>query len=182
VKELSNNKIKPLIPIFIIIGIIILDYLSKLIISLNIIPGEYEMIIGDFLRLTFNYNDNFLFGLDFGIDNPVVEQSIYMAIYILLIGVAIFFYRLIRSDKLFPRILLGFVIAGMVGNFIDVIFGDLVYFGQLRLFFGKIISWIKVMNLPALNISDICMTIGIVVLIIYILIKKQNEVFKTNSV
>ncbi len=176
-----NNKYKKFIPILISAFIVIIDYITKLIISYNIIPGEFQSIFGDFLRITFQYNENFLFGLDFGIDNIIIEQSIYLAIYILLIGVIIFFYKLIRSDKLFPRILLGIVIAGMLGNFIDVILGDWVYFGQFRLFFGKIISWIKIANFPPINIADITISIGIIILIIYIIIKKQNEVFKTNT-
>ncbi len=56
---MNNNKFKSILPIIFGIVIVIIDYITKLVITYNILPEDYHEVMGDFLRLTFQYNENF---------------------------------------------------------------------------------------------------------------------------
>lgn len=184
--KLSKSKIKYLLPIIILIIIVLIDYLTKLLIINNIIYNEKVNIIGEFIKITFKYNNNIIFGLNFGLENTIIKFIINSIIYIILIIILIVFYNLIKKEKTFPRICFGMLLGGITGNIINIFFGDIIFFGKLNLFFGKIIDWISIeipnfTNLPLFNLSDTFITISTILLLIYIITHKQSDVFKSLS-
>ena len=127
--------------------IIILDQLTKyFVIDKNII------VIPNFLNITYTKNTGGAFGLG--------TINIITIINILLLIVMIAF--IIKENKkiryFFPFVL---IISGTIGNLID------------RIFRGYVIDFIDInlFNFPNFNVADICITIGIFI-IVFILIKQ----------
>lgn len=164
-----------IITISFILGFILLDQVSKLII-LNHYGGRellttcYETsqvcsidsitIIPKLLSFTFHFNEGGAWGLLFG------EMFIF---YIITLGSFVLFYFLLKdinfkTKKLYTYGVL-LLIAGAIGNFID------------RLLFQKVTDFIRFdfISFPIFNIADICLVIGVIMFSIDILFE---DVFK----
>ena len=146
----------------IILGLILLDQVSKLII-LNHYGGRdaltacYEAgfscgiqsitIIPGLLSFTFHFNEGGAWGLLFG------EMFIF---YLITLGSFVLFYFLLKdinykTKKLYTSGVI-LMIAGAIGNFID------------RLAFQKVTDFIRFdfIQFPIFNIADICLVIGVI--------------------
>lgn len=139
---MNKNKIG----IVITIVIILLDQLTKILMinkQLTIIPNLLE----------FTYTENT--GVAFGIANSKIFLIILLSI--LILGIIVKFIKETQTDK---NILLSlyFIIAGGISNLID------------RIFRGYVIDFIdiNILNFPNFNIADICITLGVFVLIFII--------------
>ena len=125
--------------------IVILDQLVKcFIIDKNIV------IIPNFLQITYTQNLGAAFGM--GKKYIVLILSI-----IFIIGILVFMKK--EKNKIknyFPYVL---ILSGAIGNLID------------RIFRGYVIDFIDVniFNFPNFNIADICIFIGVVYYLIYLL-------------
>ena len=85
---------------------------------------------------------------------------------VFLIGVIIFLIKNAKSSKFLTLSML-LIISGGVGNLIDRIFRN-----------GKVVDYIetKFMNFPIFNFADICVVIGAILFLIYILfIEKSHD-------
>lgn len=109
-------------------------------------------IIKNFLYLTFVKNTGIGFGL-FQNANPYL-----IWISIIALGFIIYYYHEIPK-KTFPRLMVLFLTAGIVGNLID------------RMAFGYVTDFIDFRIWPVFNIADSLITIGIIGLIFYFLRK-----------
>lgn len=150
------NKKK--IGIIIVAVIILLDQLTKMLMinkQLTIIPNLLE----------FTYTENT--GVAFGIANS--EIFLIILVSILILGIIVKFIKETQTDK---NILLSlyFIIAGGISNLID------------RIFRGYVIDFIdiNILNFPNFNIADICITLGVFVLI-FIIAKSLFENEKTGD-
>lgn len=139
---MNKNKIG----IVIAVVIILLDQLTKILMinkQLTIIPNLLE----------FTYTENT--GVAFGIANSKILLIILVSI--LILGIIVKFIKKTQTDK---NILLSlyFIIAGGISNLID------------RIFRGYVIDFIdiNILNFPNFNIADICITLGVFVLIFII--------------
>lgn len=139
---MNKNKIG----IVIAVVIILLDQLTKILMinkQLTIIPNLLE----------FTYTENT--GVAFGIANSKILLIILVSI--LILGIIVKFIKETQIDK---NILLSlyFIIAGGISNLID------------RIFRGYVIDFIdiNILNFPNFNIADICITLGVFVLIFII--------------
>lgn len=139
---MNKNKIG----IVIAVVIILLDQLTKILMinkQLTIIPNLLE----------FTYTENT--GVAFGIANSKIFLIILASI--LILGIIVKFIKETQTDK---NILLSlyFIIAGGISNLID------------RIFRGYVIDFIdiNILNFPNFNIADICITLGVFVLIFII--------------
>ena len=127
--------------------IIIVDQLTKfLVINKNI------EIIPDFLNITYTRNTGAAFGI--GTLNIITILSI-----LILIAIIVFIIK--ENKKITHFIPYVLIISGTIGNLID------------RIFRGYVIDFIDInlFNFPNFNIADICITTGILVVVL-ILIKK----------
>ena len=136
-----------LINVIIIIILVLIDQLTKqMLINKNI------CIIPNVLDLTYIQNSGAAFGIG---SNFFVMCS---SIIIILLFMAYLYVDREKINNFFPYTL---VISGAVGNLID------------RIIRGYVIDFIDIsfLNFPCFNIADICVVVGIVVLIILISIK-----------
>ena len=131
-----------LINVIIIIILVLIDQLTKqMLINKNI------CIIPNVLDLTYIQNSGAAFGIG---SNFFVMCS---SIIIILLFMAYLYVDREKINNFFPYTL---VISGAVGNLID------------RIIRGYVIDFIDIsfLNFPCFNIADICVVVGIVVLII----------------
>lgn len=135
--------------IIIIFTVIILDQLIKILMI-----NKQIIIIPNLLDFTYTKNT----GVAFGIGNNRLLLIILINILTLSIILKFIKERETQIDK-YIIVTLSFILAGGMSNLID------------RIFRGYVIDYINInlFNFPIFNIADICITIGIFVLIFSIL-------------
>lgn len=144
--KLSKNYIF----IFLALGLIVLDQLTKFLIRLFFIKGQSIALIPNILHITYVQNT----GIAFGLFQNTIPLLIWFSIIVL--GLLFFFYDRIHF---IPRALL---VAGIIGNLID------------RIFLKFVVDFIDFRIWPTFNIADSCLTIGAILLVVFILKKDQK--------
>lgn len=140
--------------------VLLLDQLSKIIVSSFIALNEEIVMLQNFFKITYLNN----YGAAFSIMNFKVEFLSFISIIILVI-----IYRFIYSFKnnLRNNIAFGFIIGGLVGNLIDRVF-----LGFVRDFLAfKIFGF----NFPVFNLADSFIVIG-VILLVFAIIKGEDKI------
>lgn len=130
------------------IALIIIDQIVKILMIDKIL-----IVIPGFLNFTYTKN----LGAAFGLGNPVMVLIVNI---LLVVGIIIFIIK--YKDKITSYIPITMLLAGAIGNLID------------RIFRGYVIDFIDInlFNFPVFNIADICVVLGVIILIFEI-IKKQ---------
>ena len=134
--------------------IILIDQISKILVT-NYLPLNKSIkIINNFFYLTYTKND--------GAAWSILSGETYLLIIITIISI----YLIIKYTKEYNNLFLCLLYGGIIGNLID------------RLIHGYVIDFLdfKIFNYdyPVFNISDICIFIGITLLIIKI-VKEENN-------
>lgn len=142
--------------IIIVLGII-LDRLTKNYAINNLIENPYN---GTLFNFTYLENRGAAFGI-------LQDRRIFFIILTLAIVCALVYYFL-KNYKTNPKVLniaLAMIISGAIGNFYD------------RLFQGYVVDFIEFafVNFPVFNIADIFVTIGSILLIIYMIVAEESE-------
>jgi signal peptidase II len=142
--------------------VVITDQLSKSWIRANLLYGESLPEIGP-LTITHVWNTGAAFGF-------FTDQAFLLTL-IAIVGlvVILFFFRYLRQSSILNSITLGLIFGGALGNLTD----------RLRL--GHVTDFIYVQlwedfYWPAFNIADASITIGVIVLAIFLItgLKKGN--------
>lgn len=144
--------------IYIYLGIIALliavDQLTKYYAFKYLGNGSHITCIPKIIDFNLLYNDGAMFG--------ILSGKRVLFIIVTVIGLGLFTYMLKDGDiKLHPFYTIGLLltISGAMGNFID------------RLFIGKVRDFIDFafMNFASFNFADMCMCVGVVMIIIDLL-------------
>lgn len=202
---MSNNNIKPIrrfMPFIFTAIVLIIDILTKALVvwhyqpegSFRYVPvSDMIKLIGDWLRVGLIYNNNIIFG--FGDFIPeAVKPFILIGSGLIAFGLIIFIFTKIKQDRLFPRLCFGLMMGGALGNLFDRIFGWIIYKGEWKLIFEKgVVDWID-FGIPkgmfglengwrwyTFNIADSSLIIGIILLILYMIVKRNDEFFKVKE-
>jgi len=147
---------------FLVIGILVFDQLTKYIISQAIPPGESIPIIKNVFHITYILNRGAAFGMFKNQMYFFIATAVLAIIFILLI--------LRRRRRWQEEIALYLILSGAISNLID----------RIRL--GAVIDFLDFRIWPVFNIADSAITIGAVLLAIYILkrpAKSQQEAMRT---
>lgn len=169
--------------LYITIFVVFSDQIAKLFIKGFSIPflGLFHKgmelnstveIIDDFMRFTFVENPGMAFGLDFG-------GKLFFSIFSLAAGIGILYYLYkVKNETLLLRAPLALILGGAIGNLIDRVFYGVLY-GEAPLLYGRVVDFIDVKffrmeffgfhltRWPVFNISDIAVTVGVLVLILF---------------
>lgn len=130
--------------------ILILDRVSKFL----VLGLEENVKIFPFLEIVLVKNEGIVFGL---FSNSNLGSGIFIIISIIsVIILTLMFFYMFPNKTLAP--VFSVIIGGAVGNIID------------RIFYGYVIDFIKVDSFYVFNIADASITIGSIILIIYILL------------
>lgn len=141
---------KKIIPISIIC--LLLDQISKLLITNNLVINETYIVINNFFNITLVHND--------GAAWSILSGNRLLLIIISFIALLIIYFLFIRNKKLtkLETIIYGMLIGGIIGNLIDrILYGYVIDFFDFKLF-----SY----NYPVFNIADCCIVIAVILLII----------------
>jgi signal peptidase II len=154
--------------------------------------GSSKQVFGDFVKLTFIENPGMAFGI-------ILSPRVLLPLIIFLASIAIVYYIYRhRKDQLFLRLAFALILAGALGNLIDRAFYGLIY-GYAPFFHGRVVDFLQIefwdftifgktyTTWPILNIADLAVTAGFVILFFnrqflglpYKLAVQENEI--TNS-
>ncbi len=144
----------------IFILLIFLDLISKYIIKNNLSLNQ-NIELNSFLGLVYIQN----YGVSFGLLSGIVSH--WLLIFIGITIVIFVFYLMIVSKKRIERLAFFIIIVGAISNILDRTINT--YVVDFILFHYKTFYW------PAFNLADIYITIGIIMLIISIFIKSEDN-------
>ena len=151
--------------------LILIDQLTKLYFKTNYTSGDEKYVIGGFFYFTYTFNTGAAFSF---LSGKAWAQTFFKVLSAIAIVAFILLFIFARKRKYkVLSIALVFVISGTIGNFIDRIrFDGVVDFIGL-IFFG----W----RFPVFNVADICMCVGVIMVIVHFLFLDKNALFKKNG-
>jgi signal peptidase II len=155
-----------IISIAIIIGLVVLDQVTKYLIVQNLVIGEEITFIKNFITITSHRNDGAAWGILGG-------NMIFFYIISVFAG-GLFVYLMTQADFTKNKwyfFAITLMIAGGIGNFIDrVLFQEVVDFIDVDL-------W-SYTTFPTFNVADMALVVGMILFVIDVLLE---EVFKWNK-
>lgn len=146
----------------IVLTILLLDQVSKIVITRNLLYGESIPIIKGIFHFTLIHNRGAAFGI---LRNQIPLLTVTSAVAVILIY---FSLRRKKQGKIY-NISLTLILAGALGNLID------------RLFFGYVIDFLDFRIWPVFNIADSCITIGAILLAWNIFNSRGRKVTRTQG-
>ena len=140
------------LPIFVVF--LIGDLVSKHMLDSSMQVGDSATFLPGFIDIVIVHNEGSAWGMFQGMD-------IFIVILTFLFIIALFWFTFAEkiTNPLF-HIAFGFILAGGVGNLVD------------RLAFGYVRDFLHFEfwpSFPVFNIADICLTVGVIIFIIYVL-------------
>ncbi|MDU0461887.1 signal peptidase II [Staphylococcus ureilyticus] len=149
------------ISIFITIVILILDQITKFIITKTMQIGDSFEVIPNFLSITSHRNNGAAWGILSG------KMAFFYIITVIILIILIVFFIKEAKHNLLMQIAISLLFAGALGNFIDrVLNGEVVDFVDTYIF-----SY----NFPIFNVADSSLTIGVVLVIVALLRDMRTE-------
>lgn len=140
------------------IGIIALDQISKMRVESSMLLGESIPIIEKFFYITYALNPGAAFGI-------LPNQRVFFLLIgiVLLVGFAIFYPRIKKTEKLFKiGIIMG--VSGSVGNLID------------RIQTGNVIDFLDFKIWRAIfNVADVAIVVGMFIIFYYVAFKMDDD-------
>lgn len=134
------------------IVILIIDQLTKKIITATMNIGDSYEVIPHFLNITSHRNNGAKMGILSG------KMGFFYIITLIILAVLIIFYIKETKYNAFMQVAISLLFAGALGNFID------------RLFNGEVVDFIDTnifgYDFPIFNIADSSLTIGVIFVII----------------
>ncbi len=155
---------------------IILDQLTKYLVSAYMALGQSITLIPDFLRLTYTTNDGMAFGAMDGAD----QRWIFMTVStLMIIGFTVYLY-LGHADNLLYGISMAMVVSGGIGNMIDRLgFG---FYVNPDTGLGEVIDFIDFCGIwnAVFNGADsfVCVGAGLLMLALILDIIKESKAEK----
>jgi signal peptidase II len=143
---------RPLLATAIVLGVLLVDQLSKLWAVRDLADGPIT-VIGDDIGFALTRNTGSAFSL-FQAFTPLLA--------IVAIGVAVLLVRAVRRTRdLLMVIGLSLVLGGALGNLVDRLFRSP---GFLK---GAVVDFVHVSSFPTFNVADAAITIGAVIIVIW---------------
>ena len=144
---------------YVIIAIaIILDQITKNIITTSMSIGETIPVIENVFHITYFRNTGAAFGILQG-------QTLILTIVpiILIVAILVFLTMKVKENHVVLSLGLALICAGGIGNLID------------RLRFGAVIDFFDFRVFPIFNIADSCVVVGCGLLIVYTIFLDRSE-------
>ncbi len=144
---------------------VVLDQITKLLITGMLELHEAMEIVPNFFNLTYVRNTGAAFGLLSGAPESF-RIPFFIIIPLVALTVIILIFKKTKETELLMITSLSLILGGAIGNFIDrVRFGYVVDFVDLH--------WFNTYHWPAFNIADTAIVTGVALLIFYTLAEKR---------
>lgn len=140
------------------VGLVVLafDQLTKALVVANMPLGGSVPVIGDFVLLWHVRNEGAAFSLFQG------GTLLFLVVTIVAFGMIVYFHRAFAGHSLWLQALLGLILGGTLGNFID------------RLRQGYVTDFVSVgfgnVRFPTFNVADSSIVVGIGILVIVLML------------
>jgi signal peptidase II len=138
------------------LGILVADQVSKGLVVANVALGERVNVIGDLVQVWHAQNRGASFSLLQG------ASILFLVVSVVSVAMVAYFHRSLRQRGWWVHLVLGVILGGTLGNFVD------------RLRQGYVTDWLSVgvgdLRWPTFNIADSSLVVGIGVLVLYLLI------------
>lgn len=144
------------------IVVLVLDQITKKIVSGRMEVGDQISVVGDFFKIQLYKNNGASFSM---LPN---QRLLFIAVTIAIVIGIIWYIRKNRSSRRVLSLLgLGLILGGAIGNLVDrALYGEVVDFFKLT--FGSYIF-------PIFNIADIGITIGVVLLLLNTILDVKDQ-------
>jgi signal peptidase II len=145
--ESSPSEVRPrsilgITPLIILLATLTADQVTKLLVVLNMHPGQSIPASG-FFRLTYVTNSGSAFGL-------FPNQTLFLVLASFVgIGVLLIFYRTNTTNSIILRLSIGLQMGGAIGNLVD----------RVRL--GYVVDFIDLGAWPVFNLADSAIMVGL---------------------
>jgi signal peptidase II len=164
-----NRVVKDYLTLFGIGGVVIaLDQWTKWLVRQNIefggqwLPESLKWLM-PYARLVNWHNSGAAFGM-FQNGNLV-----FTVLAFIVIGAIIYYYPRVEKNDWTLKLAMGLQLGGAAGNLVD------------RLLVGKVTDFISIGAFPVFNVADSSISIGVVVLLLGVWIKEQNDKKKASE-
>ena len=136
------------------VGIVLaaLDQVFKYLIVSNFELGQVQPLIPGVLNLTYIRNEGVAFGMFAGM------QWLFIALTVVMLALIIFYMFKKRPQSPFFYFTVALIVGGGIGNLID------------RIAYGYVVDYLSLTFFsPVCNFADYCITIGVILLAVYLL-------------
>ncbi len=136
--------------------VLILDQVTKYLVGLTLLPYRSVPIIKGILHLTYIRNTGAAFGLFAGFRIPLIIVGIVVS------AIVVYFHFRASPKNYFIQGPLALILGGSLGNLAD------------RIFRSYVVDFIDFRFWPAFNIADVAVNLGIVLLIVRLVMRKES--------
>lgn len=145
---------------FVIVMLVLLDQLTKFLVDSIMFLGETMEIIPNFFNITYVQNRGIAFGVFQGKISLISIATVFAIAFLL-----VYFFKNFKNNKTLERVSYALIISGAFGNMID------------RLFRGYVVDMVDFRGIWdfVFNISDIYINIGVVLILIDMIFKKDKK-------
>lgn len=141
--------------------LLVADQLTKALVVANLAVGEKARLLGDVVQVWHAQNRGAAFSLFQG------GTAVFLIVSVLSIGMVAYFHRSLRDRSPWLHVVLGIVLGGTLGNFID------------RLRQGYVTDWLSIgigdTRWPTFNVADSSVVIGIGILVVYLFLNSPDR-------
>ncbi len=159
--------------------VLLLDQVTKIVIHESMQLYQSIPVLGDFFRITYVENTGMAFGIKVG-------HGGFFTVFAVIASLAIMFYLFkMRGERFIARFSMALILGGAIGNlwdrltrgsvvdFLDFEFFDINIPPFQFLFFD--FPGYSLSRWPVFNVADIGITVGMLILFIFILTEKPEE-------
>jgi signal peptidase II len=143
------------------LAILVADQVTKALVVANLALGEKARLLGDLVQVWHAQNRGAAFSLFQG------GTILFLIVSVLSIGMVAYFHRSLRDRSPWLHVVLGIVLGGTLGNFLD------------RLRQGYVTDWLSVgigdTRWPTFNVADASVVVGIGILVVYLFLTSPDR-------
>jgi signal peptidase II len=159
--QASGGVMKPAVLLLTALTLLVADQLSKALVVANLAVGERVEVVGDLVQIWHAQNRGAAFSLFQG------GGLFFLVVSIASVAMVAYFHRSLLARPLWVHLVLGIVLGGTLGNFID------------RLRQGYVTDWLSVgfgdNRFPTFNVADSSITVGIGLLVLYLFLSSPER-------
>ena len=148
---------------WIILACLIIDQLSKYLVSHFMILGQSISVIDNVFYLTYVLNTGAGFSILEG------ARWFFVILTIIILAAVFFLLKHVPKSYRFFRCMIAVFVGGVLGNFID------------RLLYGHVIDFFDFQFFPVFNIADCCLTVSVIIMCVLLLFGKESKLLETKQ-
>ncbi len=139
--------------------LIIIDQITKWNIVQNFELYQEKVIVPVFFSLFYIQNEGAAWGIFQG------KMVFFYLVTLIVVGYLVYMFQQEKNKTKLVGISFALILSGAIGNFID------------RLLNGYVVDMFRLdfINFPIFNVADVCLTVGVVLMLIHVLFFEKEE-------